>query len=228
MFNITDTKSLHYVFIESLGNVTTDPVLLWSNGGPGCSSLLGLFAENGPYILDNNEFKCIANEYPWNANASLLYIESPAGVGFSTAGVEADWAQNDMSQSEDLFKAVTMFFAAYPEYLPNDFYLSGESYAGIYLPYLGWQLYQSNLQYNVSNEGGVTPAVGTFYNFKGMAVGNGATDWDFDNAPSIPQTMWGFNMITTANITAYNENGCVDYFNGVRPSIGKAACENIT
>jgi cathepsin A (carboxypeptidase C) len=92
MLNVTDTKSLHYVFIESLGNVTTDPVLLWSNGGPGCSSLLGLFAENGPYILDNNEFKCIANEYPWNANASLLYIESPAGVGFSTAGVEADWA----------------------------------------------------------------------------------------------------------------------------------------
>lgn len=61
-----------------------------------------------------------------------------------------------------------------------------------------------------------------------MAVGNGATDWDFDNAPSVPQTMWGFNMITTANYTAYNDNGCVDYFNGVRPSIGSAACPNIT
>jgi len=138
MFNVTATKSLHYVFIESTNDATADPVLLWSNGGPGCSSLLGLFAENGPYILDNNNQKCVENPYTWNANASLLYIESPAGVGFSTAGDAADWAQNDMTQSEDLFKAVTMFFTAYPERLPNDFYLSGESYAGIYLPYLGW------------------------------------------------------------------------------------------
>jgi carboxypeptidase C (cathepsin A) len=228
MFNVTATKSLHYVFLESTNDPANDPVLLWSNGGPGCSSLLGLFAENGPYILDNNNQVCVENPYPWNKNASLLYIESPAGVGFSRAGAEADWAQNDMTQSEDLFKAVEMFFAAYPERLPNEFYLSGESYAGIYLPYLAWQIYQSNLQYNISNMGNETTPVGTFYNLKGMAVGNGATDWDFDNAPSVPQTMWGFNMINTANYTAYNSNGCVDYFNGVRPSIGSAACPNIT
>jgi carboxypeptidase C (cathepsin A) len=43
-----------------------------------------------------------------------------------------------MTQSEDLFKAVTMFFDGFKEFLPNDFFLSGESYAGIYLPYLGW------------------------------------------------------------------------------------------
>lgn len=54
MLNITDSKSLHYTFLESTNDPSTDPVLLWSNGGPGCSSLLGLFAENGPYILDNN------------------------------------------------------------------------------------------------------------------------------------------------------------------------------
>jgi len=51
---VTDSKSLHYTFLESTNDPSTDPVLLWSNGGPGCSSLLGLFAENGPYILDNN------------------------------------------------------------------------------------------------------------------------------------------------------------------------------
>lgn len=92
MLNITATKSLHYVFLESTGNPSTDPVLLWSNGGPGCSSLLGLFAENGPYILDNINSKCVENPYRWNVNASLLYIESPAGVGYSHAGTEADYA----------------------------------------------------------------------------------------------------------------------------------------
>jgi cathepsin A (carboxypeptidase C) len=66
MLNITATKSLHYVFIESMNNATTDPVLLWSNGGPGCSSLLGLFAENGPYILDNNNMVCLENPHTWN------------------------------------------------------------------------------------------------------------------------------------------------------------------
>ena len=50
---VTDTKSLHYVYVESQNDPTTDPVLLWFNGGPGCSSLLGFFQEHGPWVIDD-------------------------------------------------------------------------------------------------------------------------------------------------------------------------------
>jgi serine carboxypeptidase-like clade 2 len=58
-------------------------VILWFNGGPGCSSLLGFFQEHGPYVMDNGQYDFIANPYSWNKEATVLYIESPAGVGFS-------------------------------------------------------------------------------------------------------------------------------------------------
>ena len=73
------------MYIESLDKPSTDPVLIWFNGGPGCSSLLGLFQENGPYIFDDGEELIKPNPFPWNQKANLLYIESPAGVGFSFA-----------------------------------------------------------------------------------------------------------------------------------------------
>jgi carboxypeptidase C (cathepsin A) len=88
---------LHYVFIESLDKPTTDPVLIWFNGGPGCSSLLGLFQENGPFIIDDGETIIKPNPFPWNQRANLLYIESPAGVGFSIANSSDDLLHSDMS-----------------------------------------------------------------------------------------------------------------------------------
>ena len=91
------TKMLHYVFIESLDKPTTDPVLIWFNGGPGCSSLLGLFQENGPFIIDDGETIIKPNPFPWNQRANLLYIESPAGVGFSIANSSDDLLHSDMS-----------------------------------------------------------------------------------------------------------------------------------
>lgn len=103
---VTATKKLHYVYTESLRSPRNDPVLLWSNGGPGCSSLLGLFQENGPWVVDDLTKSCGHNPYSWNHYANMLYIEAPAGVGFSTASGPEDHAQNDMSQSDDLFKAV--------------------------------------------------------------------------------------------------------------------------
>jgi cathepsin A (carboxypeptidase C) len=104
--DITVNKSLHYVFVTSENDPTVDPVVVWFNGGPGCSSLLAFFQENGPFVIDDGETWIKENPFPWNKNLSMLYLESPAGVGYSVGVNEADRNHSDMSQSQDAFAAL--------------------------------------------------------------------------------------------------------------------------
>ncbi|KAF1775430.1 Serine carboxypeptidase [Phytophthora cactorum] len=91
-----------YFLAESQSSTAqTDPVLLWLNGGPGSSSLMGCFSENGPLLVNEDGKTLRVNKFAWNQKANLLCIESPVGVGFSynSSGVyEAD----DLSQAQDL------------------------------------------------------------------------------------------------------------------------------
>ena len=134
----SETKKLHYVFAESYDSPETDPVLIWFNGGPGCSSMLAFMQEMGPIEIDDGETYLSANKNPWTRRANVIWLESPAGVGWSIAGTEADLSTNDMIQSEDALAALKSWYGKFPEYSTNPLYVSGESYAGIYVPYLAW------------------------------------------------------------------------------------------
>jgi carboxypeptidase C (cathepsin A) len=81
--NIHPVKNIRYAFFPSLSDKTKDPVLLWLTGGPGCSSLLATFHENGPFTFEPGTKKLSVNPQTWNKRASLLYLELPAGVGYS-------------------------------------------------------------------------------------------------------------------------------------------------
>ena len=83
--NVDAKKALFYVFINSASAEAKDPVVVWFNGGPGCSSLLALFQEHGPYVYDDFETLLKPNPFPWTSRANMLYIESPAGVGYTYA-----------------------------------------------------------------------------------------------------------------------------------------------
>jgi carboxypeptidase C (cathepsin A) len=82
--NITgSSKQLHYVAALSQGDWSKDPVLIWFNGGPGCSSMLGWTQEHGPYVMEDGSTKFVKNAFSWNKEATVIYIDSPAGVGYS-------------------------------------------------------------------------------------------------------------------------------------------------
>ena len=103
------------------------------NGGPGCSSLDGYFYEHGPmHVIEPVDPNSTAvpplflNPNRWNQIANIVFLESPAGVGFSYADTKAGLMHNDTSTSEDAYAAVQDFMKGFPEYAENDFYVSGD------------------------------------------------------------------------------------------------------
>ncbi len=74
---------LFYVFTPSQSSPEKDPIILWLNGGPGCSSMSIFLELVGPVIFIPNKKDPVLNEYPWNKNASIFYIDNIGGVGFS-------------------------------------------------------------------------------------------------------------------------------------------------
>jgi len=102
------------------------------------------------------------NEYAWTQDSSVLYLESPKGVGFSycdAAKSSSQCVNTDESTAFDAYEFLVNFFAAFPEYKSNRFLVTGESYAGIYIPMLIDQIDKDPLNAKL--------------NFDGAAIGNG-------------------------------------------------------
>jgi carboxypeptidase C (cathepsin A) len=116
----------------------SDPLVVWLNGGPGTSSFVGFFGENGPYTIVEEGDDCTLRDNPfsWNTRATYLMIDQPAGVGLSSVADPSYYAQNEDVATGQLYRALLDFFADHPEYAGLDLYLFGESFAGHYLPTL--------------------------------------------------------------------------------------------
>ncbi|PQE13155.1 Carboxypeptidase Y -like A protein [Rutstroemia sp. NJR-2017a BBW] len=150
-------KHLFYWFFESRNDPKNDPVVLWLNGGPGCSSLTGLFLELGPSSIDKN-LKLHNNPYSWNANASVIFLDQPVNVGYSYSGGSVS---NTIAAGKDVYALLTLFFKQFPEYATQDFHIAGESYAGHYIPVFTSEIL-SHKKRNI--------------NLKSILIGNGLTD----------------------------------------------------
>ncbi|XP_078427560.1 serine carboxypeptidase-like [Wolffia australiana] len=154
---------LFYFFFESRTS-KDDPVVIWLTGGPGCSSELAIFYENGPFSIANN-LSLQWNEYGWDKISNLLYVDQPTGTGFSFSKDKRDIRHDENGISDDLYDFLQAFFSEHPEYANNDFYITGESYAGHYIPAFASRIHRGNKL----NEG-------IHINLKGFAIGNGLTD----------------------------------------------------
>ncbi|KAG9228194.1 putative carboxypeptidase Y like protein A [Amylocarpus encephaloides] len=166
-------KHLFYWFFESRNDPKNDPVVLWLNGGPGCSSLTGLFLELGPASLDKN-LKIVENPYSWNANASVIFLDQPVNVGYSYSGSSVS---NTIAAGKDVYALLTLFFKQFPEYANQDFHIAGESYAGHYIPVftseiLAHKKRNINLK-SVLIGNGLTDGLTQYEHYKPMACGKG-------------------------------------------------------
>jgi carboxypeptidase C (cathepsin A) len=163
---------IYFWFIESQGNPANDPIVLWLNGGPGSSSFLGLFYENGPYKI-NQDLTLRNNPYGWNKNANYLMIDQPAGTGLSLVENKEYSARTEQEATDQLYRGLQEFFRRWPQYRKLDFYIFGESFAGVYVPMLATAILNGN------------KASSPTINLKGIGIGDGWVD------PYVQQATYG-------------------------------------
>lgn len=133
--DVTDERRLFFWFFESRNDPANDPVILWMNGGPGGSSMIGLFAEMGPCTLHVNASETAPNPWAWNNNASLIFLDQPAGVGFSQLAEGAEQPAYDIDGAEDFQMFLNTFFdKMFPEKAHLPIYIAAESYGGHFAP----------------------------------------------------------------------------------------------
>ena len=160
---------LHYWFARSSADDwATKPTVLWLNGGPGSSSILGFLQENGP-LLVNRTGGLMSNPWAWTIEANMVALESPAGVGYSYCSAQLSGgacANTDNSTASAALAALVDFFhTKFPSLAANPFYITGESYAGVYVPTLARAILDHN------------DAEGTAkINLAGLAAGDPCTD----------------------------------------------------
>ncbi|KAL0004701.1 hypothetical protein SO802_012262 [Lithocarpus litseifolius] len=182
---IVDDKSqraLFYYFAEAEVDPASKPLVLWLNGGPGCSSLgVGAFSENGPFRPSGEVL--VKNQYSWNREANMLYLETPIGVGFSYATDTASYeAVNDRITGMDNLVFLQRWFEKFPLYRNRSMFITGESYAGHYVP----QLAELIIQFNKKEK---------LFNLKGIALGNPVLEFatDFN---SRAEYFWSHGLIS--------------------------------
>ncbi|KAI3811348.1 hypothetical protein L1987_21069 [Smallanthus sonchifolius] len=188
-------RALFYWLTEATEEPDSKPLVLWLNGGPGCSSIaFGMAEEVGPFHVNKDGKSVYLNPYSWNTVANLLFLDSPVGVGYSYSNTSLDILSNgDKRTAEDSLQFLLNWLERFPQYKGRDFYLTGESYAGHYVP----QLSQAIVRYNKAN-------TGSPINLKGYMVGNALTD-DYSDHVGVFQFMWAAGMISDQTYKKANE-----------------------
>jgi serine carboxypeptidase-like clade 2 len=116
-FNVTHGRNMFFWLTESQNSPKTDPLILWLNGGPGCSSLGGLLSELGPFYPDTTGTTLKLNEFSWNTIANVIFLESPSGVGFSTSNNPLDYITGDYQTAQDSVDFLLQFIQIFPQYV---------------------------------------------------------------------------------------------------------------
>ncbi|CAN6319792.1 unnamed protein product [Urochloa humidicola] len=207
----TAGKALFYYFAEAAEEPSTKPLVLWLNGGPGCSSLGGAMLEIGPFFVNRDNKTLSTNKYAWNNVANMLFLESPAGVGFSYSNRTSDYNNTgDKRTAADAYTFLINWLERFPEYKGHSFFITGESYGGHYIPQLANTILSNNKIMNI-----------TMINLKGVAIGNAYLDDDTNTRATIDY-YWTHAMISKETHKAIQEN-CS--FNGTYKGLCRTAIE---
>ncbi|KAG2300677.1 hypothetical protein Bca52824_037149, partial [Brassica carinata] len=135
----SEDVKLFYYFVKSERNPKKDPLMIWLTGGPGCSSLSALLFANGPLAFKGDEYNGTVpplelTSFSWTKVANILYLESPAGSGYSYAKTPRASEASDAKQIHQIDQFLRKWLVEHPEFISNPFYVGGDSYSGNIVP----------------------------------------------------------------------------------------------
>ncbi|KAF5751845.1 serine carboxypeptidase S10 family protein [Tripterygium wilfordii] len=173
--NPSTGSAIYYTYYEaqsSTSPLTQTPLLIWLQGGPGCSSMIGNFLELGPWRVTSSKSQNVehitleANPGAWNRIYGLLFLDNPIGTGFSIAPKPEEIPTDQHVVAKHLFVAITGFIKSDPVFQNRSIYITGESYAGKYVPAIGYYILKKNMRLPELEQ----------VNLTRVAIGDGLTD----------------------------------------------------
>ncbi|KAF8925452.1 peptidase S10, serine carboxypeptidase [Dissophora ornata] len=173
-------NTLFFWYVQA-ANASSNNLIFWHNGGPGCSSMEGLFEENGPYHTTDGGQTWQMNPNSWHNFGHVVYIDQPFGTGFSTTKTSVP---NEDVVGTTMLNFYASFFAAFSGMQSKNMYITGESYAGRYIPYMAKHVQSYNAA-NPTNK----------YNLKAIGMGDAYIDTSVNNnfvyyIPYLQQNPW--------------------------------------
>ncbi|KAL0808583.1 hypothetical protein ABMA28_013025 [Loxostege sticticalis] len=160
-----DSNTFFWYFPVQGTPVHETPWILWLQGGPGVSSVAGVFDEIGPFKV-NSEGNLAKNPHTWHQNHSLVFIENPIGSGYSFTNHKDGYARDMATYIKHLYSALGQFLTLFPELRSAPLFIAGESYAGMFVPSLAMEIHRRK---DFSEED---------INLKGLILGNVRTEPD--------------------------------------------------
>eukprot|EP00928_Gymnodinium_smaydae_P021893 TRINITY_DN18574_c0_g6_i1.p1 TRINITY_DN18574_c0_g6~~TRINITY_DN18574_c0_g6_i1.p1 ORF type:complete len:514 (+),score=93.21 TRINITY_DN18574_c0_g6_i1:63-1544(+) len=158
-------RNTFFWYSEALDRNASAPLLLWLQGGPGASSLFGMFTEVGPFSVGPGGV-IKKRDVSWNENYHMLFLDNPVGAGFSFTDTVEGFITSHEEAGRDLHTALRQFFQLFPHLRANDFYVTGESYAGKWVPSCAYNIHMGNMDPASASTDRI--------NLKGIAIGDGA------------------------------------------------------
>ncbi|XP_010320337.2 serine carboxypeptidase-like 13 [Solanum lycopersicum] len=164
-----EAVQLFYYFLESESEPTTDPLLVWLSGGPGCSSVIAIVDEIGPIrfveqVYNGSMPSFELNPHAWTKIANVIFLDQPVNTGFSYATNSAAYKYTDVQACEYVYEFLRKWLNDHPQFISNPFYVSGNSYSGMIIPIITQLISNGNIA-------GKEPLV----NLQGYLIGNAVT-----------------------------------------------------
>jgi carboxypeptidase C (cathepsin A) len=194
-------SSLFYWLFESIGgNITADsrPLIIWVEGGPGCSGSITMLWEGiSPLTVNSNPIPARTNPaYTWGTSYHIISIDFPYGAGYSFANSEGDNKNSTQAATYYLWRCLYKLNAKYPTWFSNNrpVFIFGSSYGGHWVPGLAWNVLQQN---------GLFP--GFYVNLTGIGIGDGWVD-------PASQTQTYANYAYSTSLMNSNQLSIVNYY----------------
>ncbi|KZO96806.1 serine carboxypeptidase [Calocera viscosa TUFC12733] len=209
--DIAYNQSLFFWFFAARNDPYNAPLSIWMNGGPGSSSMLGLFQELGPCRVTTDGLNYTLNPYGWNDYSNMLFIDQPTTVGFSYGTADVGTAAE---AAQGVWTLLQMFLSdsKFAHLQENQFAVWTESYGGHYGPAVAYHILQQNALIDAGMLSGIK------LNFQTLGIGNGLTNplvqypqylqYALSNAYTVP--LVNTTVSNNASAMLYESGGCLD------------------